>query len=98
MNLDALDEFDSEETEAIRARDLWQMVRFVRPFALPYRRSLLVLALVLLVETVFNFGFPLASQYLVDEGLIERNADVVVGVLAFLGAAAVVVTLTGLAC
>src|SRR5262245_17738665 len=81
------DDLDTEATEEVHARDLWLIARFPAPFARPYRRPLLLLGLVLLVETVFNFSFPLAAQHLVDGGLIERNSRVLVATLAFLGAA-----------
>src|SRR3954471_3337166 len=82
---------DEEESEEIHVRDLWQIGRFLGPFARPHRRPLLVLGLVLLLETVFNFSFPLVTQYLVDEGLIQHNFDAVWMVLVYLGVAAVVV-------
>jgi ATP-binding cassette subfamily B protein len=94
---DAAGDDDDEEAEDIHARDLCRMGRFLRPFAQPHQRPLLLLALVLLLETVVNFSFPLATQYLVDEGLIQHDFGAVVAVLVFLGVAAVSVALLGLA-
>lgn len=91
---------DDEEGEAeeVHARDLKQLARFFRPFAHPYRRLFLGLGLFLLLETVFNLSFPLATQYLVDEGLLRHNARVLVAILIFLAVAAVSVTVLGLGC
>ncbi len=91
------DEDDSEETEEVHARDLWDIARFLGPYLRPHRRPLALLAVVLLIETVFNFAFPLATQYLVDEGLIRHDFHAVVLVLVFLGVAAVAVAALGLA-
>jgi ATP-binding cassette subfamily B protein len=93
-----LDDNDTDGSEEVHARDLWRIARFLGPFARPYRQPLLVLSAVLVVETIFNFSFPLAFQYLVDDGLIERNFAAVVAVLVFLGVAAVTVALMGVAC
>src|SRR5438876_124017 len=92
------EEEDAEESEEIHARDLWAIARFLGPFTRPHRRALLLLGLVLLIETVFNFSFPLATQYLVDEGLIRHDFGAVVAVLIFLGVAAVAVAGLGLVC
>src|SRR4051812_32328991 len=64
---------DEAEAETIHRRDLTMLVGFLGPFAAPYRRQLLVLGIVLLIEALFDFCFPLATQYLVDEGLLRRN-------------------------
>jgi ATP-binding cassette subfamily B protein len=88
---------DPEESEEVHARDLWRIACFLKPFARPHGRALTLLGLVLLVETIFNFAFPFASQILVDEGLIGHNFGVVAGVLIFLAASAVIVALLGLA-
>jgi ATP-binding cassette subfamily B protein len=88
---------EEEETEDVHVRDLCRMSRFLGPFARPHVRGLLLLGLVLLVETAINFSFPLATQYLVDEGLIQHDFGPVVFVLVFLGVAAVSVAILGLA-
>jgi ATP-binding cassette, subfamily B, bacterial len=93
--IDRLDD-DTDECEDVHVRDLWRMGRFLRPFARPHVGALGVLALVLLIETVFNFSFPFVTQMLVDEGLIQHDFGVVVGVLIFLGVAAVIVAGLGL--
>jgi ATP-binding cassette subfamily B protein len=88
---------DGEESEEIHARDLWAIARFVGPFSAPQRWPLLLLGLLLLIETVINFAFPLATQYLVDEGLVKRNIDALVAVLIFLAVAAVFMPILGVA-
>jgi ATP-binding cassette subfamily B protein len=85
------------ESEEVHPRDLWRILRFLGPFTRPHRGPVLLLGTVLLVETLFNFTFPLATQYLIDEGLNNHNFEVVVVVLVFLGVAAVVMALLGLA-
>src|ERR1043166_6012433 len=95
--IDAEDLQDGE-SEKIHARDVWAIARFLGPFARPYRRPLLVLAGILLVETLINACFPLATQYLIDEGLTDpKNLNVVIGVLIFLAAATAVITGLGVA-
>jgi ATP-binding cassette subfamily B protein len=44
------------------------------------------------VQTLFNASFPLATQHLIDNGLIERDWDALVLILGFLGVAAVAVS------
>jgi ATP-binding cassette subfamily B protein len=96
--LDTENEDEADEAEEVHVRDLCRMTRFLRPFARPHARPLLLLGLVLLAETVINFSFPLATQYLVDEGLIQHDFGAVLTVLIFLAAAAVSVALLGVAC
>ena len=86
-----------DESEAIHPRDLWAITRFLGPRARPYRGPLLALGLLLLVETIINTCFPLVNQYLIDEGLIQRNLNVVIGVLVFLAVAVVAITGVGVA-
>ena len=92
------DEEDAEEAEEVRARDLKLLARFLSPLAGSYRRVFLGLGLVLLLKTIFNLGFPLATQYLVDEGLLQHNSQVLISVLVFLAVAAVGVSVLGLVC
>jgi ATP-binding cassette subfamily B protein len=89
---------DEDGDEEVRARDLRFMAGFLGPFVGPYRVPFSALGLTLLVETLFNISFPLATQYLVDEGLLRRDRRVLVGVLAFLAVAAGIVAAAGLAC
>ena len=89
---------DAIEPEEIAPGEVRKMARFAVPLLQPYRRPLSLLGLCLLVDTVFNFSFPLVSQYLIDKGLIVKNWDVVANVLIFLVFAAVAASLLGLAC
>jgi ATP-binding cassette, subfamily B, bacterial len=105
--IDAADLEDDEE-EDIHPRDLWAIARFLGPFMQPYRRPLLVIACILLAETLINASFPLATQYLIDKGLTEeidpdgvmvhgKDLNVVIGVLVFLAVATAVITALGVA-
>lgn len=94
------EELEADEEEEIHPRDLWAIARFLGPFTRPYGRSLLLLALILLVETLINASFPLATQYLIDKGLggeegEAKNFNVVVGIFVFLAAAIVILTTLG---
>jgi ATP-binding cassette subfamily B protein len=92
------DDLDDNEEPEMHPRDLWSLVRFLGPFTAAYRKPIVLLALVLLVETIFNFLFPLASQYLIDEGLGEKkDVNVVVGVIIFLAVGSIAITILGVA-
>ena len=56
--------------------------------------SVLVLAIVLLLETGFNCCFPLATRYLIDDGLLRRDSRALIATLIFLAIAAVAVALS----
>jgi ATP-binding cassette subfamily B protein len=83
--------------EELRPQQLGILFRFLRPYLRPYRKPVLLIGLLLVVQTAFNASFPLATQYLIDEGLIERDFDALVHVLIFLGCAAVAVSLVSIA-
>ena len=89
---------EDEETDAeIRARDFGFMFRFLWPYLKPYRRKLALVLGLLALQTVFNASFPLATQYLIDQGLIERNWNALVFVLIFLSIAAIIVSVISIA-
>ncbi|MDH7798377.1 MULTISPECIES: ABC transporter ATP-binding protein [unclassified Beijerinckia] len=83
---------DEEPDAEINARDFSFMFRFLRPYLVPYRRQLGIVLALLALQTVFNASFPLATQYLIDRGLIERDWNALVFVLIFLSIAAIVVS------
>src|SRR4051794_334228 len=90
------DEDDSEgQDEELELRFL---AGFLRPFFKPYHSLGLGLAVVLALETAFNCGFPLATRYLIDNGLLKRDYRALTTTLAFLAVAAVAVALLGLVC
>src|SRR4051794_22675284 len=91
------DDDDGAEDEA-GATELRALAGFLRPFCGPYRSLGLGLAGVLLLETGFNCGFPLATRYLIDEGLLRRDPRALAATLTFLAVAAVAVAALGLAC
>lgn len=94
-----IDDFLEEiEADNIRVRDLSLIRNFLWPFLKAYRNWLWIVVGVLGVETIFNFAFPISSQYLIDEGLEEHNISVVVGVLVFLAFACVCVAVLGFIC
>jgi hypothetical protein len=80
---------EEEEEGKIQAKDLGFMLRFLYPYLRPYGKHLALIGVLLAVQTVFNASFPLATQYLIDEGLIERDWNALVLVLGFLSAAAI---------
>ncbi len=90
-------DLEDDEEEDIDPRDLWAIARFLGPFTHAYRRPLLGLAAILFVETVINACFPLATQYLIDEGLTgpDKSLNVVIGVLVFLAVATAIITTLG---
>ena len=83
---------DEDATEDLRPSDIRNLFRFIRPYLKPYRARVWGILALLFVQTAFNACFPLATQHLVDDGLIERNWDALVIVITFLGVAAVAVS------
>ena len=73
-----IDEPDDEEDAEIAAGDLRHMLRFLAPFARPYRASLAALTGTILAETAFNISFPLVERHVLDAGLIGHDWSVVV--------------------
>src|SRR5215813_3425306 len=92
------DDQDDSDAGEIDVRELRFLTRFLRPFLRPYLHLGLGLVVVLLAETGFNCGFPLATRYLIDEGLLGRNGRALMAILIFLAVAAVAVALLGLIC
>jgi len=92
------DEDYDDDSEDINPRDVWTIVRFLGPYSRPYRSALLLLGGILFIETLINFSFPLATQYLIDDGLLgDRDFNVLVGALIFIAAGALGTTLLGVA-
>jgi ATP-binding cassette subfamily B protein len=96
MSRDADD--DDLELGEIDGRELRFLARFLGRFCRPYRRLGLLLAMVLFFETVFNGAFPVATRYLIDDGLVKREPRALVAMLSFLAFAAVMLALLGLCC
>jgi len=88
---------EEEEEGKIQAKDLGFMLRFLSPYLRPYGKHLAIVAVLLAIQTVFNASFPLATQYLIDEGLIERDWNALILVLIFLSTAAIGVSVTAIA-
>ncbi|MDF2118652.1 ABC transporter ATP-binding protein [Roseiarcaceae bacterium H3SJ34-1] len=88
---------EEEEAEAtIQAKDLGFMFRFLLPYLRPYWKHLALVGVLLTIQTIFNASFPLATQYLIDQGLIERDWNALVMVLIFLSTAAIVVSVVAI--
>ncbi|HWL04010.1 MAG TPA: ABC transporter ATP-binding protein [Xanthobacteraceae bacterium] len=87
---------DEDEDEELQPGQLGRMVRFLRPYFKPYARTLWAVGGLLLLQTILNASFPIATRYLIDDGLVERNWDALVTVLIFLGFAALAVSLVAI--
>src|SRR5262245_37455956 len=86
------DEYDEDEISASVAVGAFrQVVRFFRPYVAPYRTSLLLLALGVVIETAYNTAFPLCLKYLIDEAIGEQDHEVLVWILTIMGGMWVVV-------
>ena len=96
MNLDSGEDRDDSEVDEIDIRELRFLGRFLRRFFRRYHAPGLGLAIVLLAETGFNCGFPLATRHLIDDGLLGRDERALVTMLIFLAIAAVSVSVLGL--
>lgn len=90
------DDDGPEEEEVVNASDVATIWRFMKPFGVPYKKSLAFLAVLVLVEAGLNFSFPLVTQYLIDEGLIKKDWDALVWSLSFMGLAALTVCVVAL--
>ena len=88
---------DEDAEEEIKPADLGHMIRFIQPFLTPYRGQVILLGGLLMIQTAFNFSFPLMMQYLIDEGLINRDWSALTIVLTFLAFAAVGVSIVSIA-
>lgn len=72
----------------IRLGDALHMGRFVARFLRPYRPRVAAVCGLILVDTVLEMCFPIASRWLVDDGLIGKNGTVVAIVLGYLAVGA----------
>ena len=88
----------ADDEEELSAAGLRNLVAFAAPFFRPYRRVLLVIAVVLAVEGLFNAAVSLSLKILIDDALLERNAGVLVGVVVALGVIGLIVSVAGVAC
>lgn len=88
---------EDEAESSVHSSDVLFFINFVRPYLAPYKKLLAVLAVVILFESILNFSFPLVTQHLIDEGLQEKNWEIVVWVLSFLVIAAVANIALGIA-
>ena len=80
----------------IRAAEALEMARFVLRFVFPHRRRVSVIVALLLIDAIFEMAFPLASRWLIDDGLIGKDGVVVAIVLGYLAVAATLGTALGI--
>src|SRR5580704_5748008 len=92
------DYLDEVPPSRIRAAEALDMGRFVLRFLLPHRRRVAVVVALLLIDAVFEMCFPLASRWLIDDGLIGKNGVVVAIVLGYLAVSATLGTALGILC
>ena len=84
---------DEEELSRLSAGDIGAVGGFLRPFL--RRGPLCLLGAALVVETAANLSFPLAQRYLIDHGLVARDAAVIATAIAVLGGAAILASMFG---
>jgi ATP-binding cassette subfamily B protein len=65
-------------------------VRALAPYFRPYRRTLVPISFLLLVDAAFDAFWPLAFKFLIDNALIPQDSEVLALVLAALGIGVVV--------
>src|SRR5262245_60039474 len=90
---DDADDEDDEVSAAVAVGAFRQVARFFRPYLAPYRTSLLLLALGVVIETAYNTAFPLCLKYLIDEAIGEQDHEVLVWILTIMGGMWVVVSI-----
>jgi ATP-binding cassette, subfamily B, bacterial len=82
----------------IRAAEALDMGRFVLRFVFPHRRRVALVVVLLLIDAMVEMAFPLASRWLIDDGLIGKDGVVVAIVLGYLAIAATLGTALGILC
>jgi ATP-binding cassette subfamily B protein len=92
------DYLDEVPPSRIRAAEALDMGRFVVRFLFPHRRRVAAVVALLLIDAVFEMCFPLASRWLVDDGLIGKNGVVVAIVLGYLAVSATLGMALGILC
>jgi ATP-binding cassette, subfamily B, bacterial len=70
-------------------------LRRLSPYFRPYRKTQVLVALGLLVDVAFDAFWPLAFKFLIDDGLIPKDATVLVEVLVILGIGVIVTSAVG---
>jgi ATP-binding cassette subfamily B protein len=72
------------------------LFRSLLTFARPMRRGLLVVGAILLAEIAFNAGLPYSFKFIVDDGILKHDGDLLIRIIAGLAVAAVLVSGLGL--
>lgn len=92
------DYLDDVPAQSVRVADARHSTRFLLRFFLPYKKQVLLVVALFLVDAVLDILFPLAAKWLIDEGLIGRDWDVVVTVLGYLALATIGGGILGIYC
>jgi len=88
---------EPEEDVAADVGTAADALRRLAPYFRPYRKTQVLVALGLLVDVAFDAFWPLAFKYLIDDGLIPQDGQVLVGVLVVLGIGVIVTSAVGVA-
>jgi ATP-binding cassette subfamily B protein len=88
------DEIEEEPSDVGAAVDA---LRRLAPYFRPYRKTQVLVALGVLCDVAFDAFWPLAFKFLIDDGLIPKDAAVLVGVLVVLGIGVIVTSAIGVA-
>jgi ATP-binding cassette, subfamily B, bacterial len=91
--LDLEDDEEDEDLVVFTAREaagaLATIYAFVRPFLRNYKKILTLVALGVLVETLFNVIMPLSLKFLIDDALGEEDFEALIKILSVLAAAGI---------
>ena len=93
---DLFDENTYDEPSGVTVGDVRYMLRFLAPFAKPHALRITLIGFILLIDLGFNISFPLVQRFVIDEGLIAHNWDVVAKTIGYLCFAALAVSGLGL--
>ncbi|MGB9990433.1 ABC transporter transmembrane domain-containing protein [Massilia sp. SM-13] len=75
---------------------LTSLFRALLAFARPMRGALCVVGVILLAEIAFNAALPYSFKFIVDDGILRRNGQLLVSIIAGLAIAALLVSALGL--
>jgi ATP-binding cassette subfamily B protein len=92
-----LEDEDDEELVVYTAKEaagaLATIYGFVKPFLKHYRKILALVALGVLVETLFNVIMPLSLKFLIDDALGEEDFEALIKILSVLAVAGIVTSI-----
>ena len=92
-----LDDDEDEEllvyTASEAAGALATIYRFVKPFLKNYKKTITLVGLGVLVETLFNVIMPLSLKFLIDDALGEEDFEALIKILSVLAVAGIVTSI-----